>query len=154
MTIERALRTRAKQARRTALVCSCAAISILIAVYGLMPAFIERTFDAIVRISETIKLPVGGALNVQSMTIITIGMGVSLAALASYLLAKAASSEKGFATRCSGLADALCLAGNDLVALEKVAPLFLSVCNRNTNTGGLPVKDIKAILDLRKELHI
>ena len=69
---------------------------------------------------------------------------------ASYLLSRAAMFEVALAARFSGLADALCLAGNEIKRLEEIAPFVIPPVTPIESRLFAP-EDVKLVADVIKQ---
>ena len=132
MTIEFSLRRRARQARCFAIVWLGLAIIILIGSYISFPSIASETLLSVSQIegsseSDGTVLMTGKAMFFQLHTfaLIILILCLSVISFASYLLARTAFIELETAARFIGLADALCIAGDDFEQLEKAATLLV-----------------------------
>lgn len=132
MTIEFSLRRRATQARYFAIMWLSLAIIILIGSYFSFPSVASKTLESISQIegsteSDGNTLVAGKAMFFQLHTfaLIILILCLSVVSFASYLLARTAFIELETAARFIGLADALCIAGDNFEQLEKAATLLV-----------------------------
>lgn len=135
MTIETSLRRRATRARQLALVWLLLAVTVLIGTYVSLPSVAHKTLLHVVQIEAghpassgeagTVSPEGGRLLRAQVFTLGTLTLGVFAVSFACYLLGRSAYVEMGMAARCVGLADALCLAGDDFERLQKAAELLV-----------------------------
>ena len=134
MTIERSLRRRAIQARCLSVLWLSLAILILVGTYISLPFIGNKTLTYISQVNDSFVEPhsIGFPSTLETRAfsqaqILSLGILV-LAMIAivytCFLLGRAAFIEIGIAVRYSGLADALCIAGDDFDRLQKLAELF------------------------------
>jgi|SRR6267378_1181667 len=132
MTIEFSLRRRAIQARWFAIMWLSLAIIILVGSYFSFPSVASKTLESISQIEGSTEsdgniLVAGKAMFFQLHTfaLIILILCLSVVSFASYLLARTAFIELETAARFIGLADALCIAGDNFERLEKAATLLV-----------------------------
>lgn len=132
MTIEFSLRRRAIQARYFAIMWLGLAIIVLIGSYISFPSIAGKTLQSVTQIEGSTELDgsslvTGKAMFFQLHTfaLIILVLCLSVVSFASYLLARTAFIELETAARFIGLADALCIAGDDFDQLEKAASLLV-----------------------------
>jgi len=164
MTIEFSLRRRASHSRCLGILWLSLAIIILISTYTSLPFLVDKTLSSVRKLDgateRTNSKATGEAketkkpfLQEQLFAMTTLILGTAIVSFACYLLGRSAFIEIELAARFSGLADALCIAGNDFTQLEKAAtilvpkPKFLSV------PDSFSAKDLKPLVDFLKQLR-
>lgn len=139
------------------------AIVILVGSYTSLPYVADITLSSLSKIDgatqgtitsvkDDVKESKSPIFQVHLFALVTLILGLSVILFACYLLGRSAFIEIELAARFSGLADALCIAGNDFGQLEKAAailvpqPKFLSVPKT------FSVGDLKPLTDVLKQL--
>lgn len=154
MTIEFSLRRRAAQSRCFAAVWLSLSVIILVGTYISLPLVANKTLSSIVQIegrsSETNS---GGPVDahVQFLAIATLVLAVFAISFACFLLCRSAFVEIELAARFNGLADALCIAGNDFGQLEKAANLLVPKAKYRSVPEIFSAKDLSLLVDFLKE---
>jgi len=143
MTIEYSLRRRATQSRWLAIGWLSLAIVILMGTYISLPTVASRTLIFAGQIETpvsdktnaavTSKAEGGTLVHVRLYAVTIVALGLAIVAFACFLLGRTAFIEIEMAARLNGLADALCIAGDNFERLEKAAlvlvpqPGYLSI---------------------------
>jgi len=166
MTIEYSLRRRATHARYFAIVLLCIAAVVLVATCFSLPAIAGKTLDYLQQFQGA-RAETGSADGrdqslgpektsdwLQLFALTTLVLGVSSVSFACFLLGKTAIMEMQLAGRLYGIADALCIAGNDLGQLEK-AVVFLVPKGQGSflNSKVVSTEDTKALLEILRKLR-
>jgi len=165
MTIELSLRRRATRARLFAFLWLSVAVVILIGTYISLPSVAGRTLDSVNKIEGNITgassiSPKDGAstektsfLSLRMFALTTLVLGVVAVSFACYLLGKGALMEMESAERLRGIADALCIAGNDIGQLEKAAALLLPKAQYLPDSKSISVADLKDFTEVLKKIR-
>jgi hypothetical protein len=122
------------------------AVIILVGTYISFPLLANKTISYVGQL-ESGGLSTVGDRHVQWFAIGTILLALSLIAFACYLLGRSALIEIELAAWFCGLADALCLCGDNVEQLEKVAAIVVPK-PKHISTLPLSSKDIKPLVDL------
>jgi len=154
MTIEFSLRRRATQSRCLAALWLSLSVIILVGTYISLPLVVNKTLSSIIQIegrsSETNSgVPVDA--HAQFLAIATLFLAVLAISFACFLLGRSAFVEIELAARFNGLADALCIAGNDFGQLEKAANLLVPKAKYLSVPEIFSAKDLSSLLDFIKE---
>jgi hypothetical protein len=160
MTIEFSLRRRATQARCFAVLWLSLAIVVLIGSYISLPLIASETLKSLNQIEGSMEStgPDGNALltgkvlfiHLHAFALIILILCLSVVSFASYLLARTAFIELESAARFIGLADAICIAGDDFGQLEKAATLLVP---RTKYFSELSEKNLKTFLEIVKNVR-
>ncbi|MEJ0089080.1 MAG: hypothetical protein WDM80_04920 [Limisphaerales bacterium] len=157
MTIEFSLRQRAHQARWNAITWLILSVTILIGSYLSLPSIAGRTLNYV----NQVESPGAGNFDLASPTsekatfihlhtfaLIILVLCVAVISLASYLLARTAFIEFDSAARFIGLADAICVSGEDIEDLQAAASLFVPTTK---SFPEISEKSLKALLEAAKD---
>jgi hypothetical protein len=155
MTIEFSLRRRANQSRWIAIAWLSLATIILIGSYVSLPIIAGKTLISINQIESSSVIVDGASADVEKASfihlhifaLIILILCLAVISFASYLLARTAFIELDSAARFSGLADAICIAGDDFDRLEIAATLFVP---RTKSFPEISEKSLKAFLETVK----
>ena len=161
MTIEFSLRRRATQSRLFAVVYLSLAVIILVGSYFSLPTVAGKTLQSVNQIEEsrTTSISPGGSviaagndsiIHLHIFALIILILCISAVAFASYLLARSALIEVDLAIRFTGIADALCIAGNDFGQLEKAVVLLVPTSKYFSE---LQEKHLKTCLEIVKNVR-
>ncbi len=162
MTIEFSLRQRAKRARYMAVFWLTLATLILVGTYISLPLIANNTLNAIhdtgMESSGSKTSPAQPAVATQASHFELYSVGVlalSLLAVcfACFLLGRTAFVEIELAARFVGLADALCIAGENLDQLEKAANLLVPGTKYLSVPEIFSTKDLSSVVQILKELR-
>lgn len=154
MTIELSLRRRATQSRCLATLWLSLSVIILVGTYISLPLVADKTLSSVIQIedktlatssSETVHA------HVQFFAIATLFFGFLAISFACFLLGRSAFIEIELAARFSGLADALCIAGNDFDQLEKVANILVPKAKHFSVPDIFSTKLLSSLTDFIKE---
>ncbi len=158
MTIESSLRRRAQKSRRLAALWLCVAVIILVASYAALPTVTYEMFRSLTKLKPS--APAGGEkdptspellhLPVQTLALVTALLGLASVAFGSFLLSRYAFVELELATRCSALADALCLAGDDFDRLRQTASVLVPKA-KYLSAPDFSLEDLKTVATVLKE---
>jgi len=159
MTIEFSLRRRARQARLLAILWLSLATIILVSTFLYLPFFAEETLNAVGKIEPAPRNAVSFEAaekdplsHVQLYVLGTVTLGVLAISFACFLLGRSAFVEIELAARFSGIADALCIAGDRLDQLEKAANLLVPAAKYLSVPEIFSVKDLQSLADTMKQL--
>ena len=141
MTIEVSLRRRARKARWLAVVWLVLAVASAIGACFALPLW--------ARIAAS--LATSNHDSVLSVSFLLMGFIIIL--IVCYMLARSAFVEIELAARFNGLADALCISGNDFGQFEKAATVFVPKPKYLSAEGKFSSKEIQAIADVLKQLR-
>lgn len=158
MSIEFSLRKRATQSRRFAFLYLSLATLILVATYVSLPSIAGKTLQSVNQLEDATRAAVSPGegtaaiakasfVHLHVFGLVILILCLSTVSFASYLLARSAFIEIELAARFIGLADALCIAGNDFQQLERAAMLLVP---RTKYFPELSEKNLKAFLDIVK----
>lgn len=155
MTIEFSLRRRANQSRWAATFWLSLAVIILISSYVSLPIIAGKALNSINQIesasaiadSATAGVEKSSFIHLHIFALIILVLCLAVISFASYLLARTAFIELESAARFSGLADAICIAGDDFERLEIAATLFVPRTKFFPETSK---KNLKAFLETVK----
>jgi hypothetical protein len=152
MTIEHSLRRRAAKARVFAVLCLTIAVIVLVGTYLSLPAIAGQTLNAISKIEGASPTGNGesGFANPHVFTLLTLGLGVIAISCASFLLGRYAMAELASAGRLGGIADALCVSGNEFAQFEKAAAVFVPKLQAASK---LTAEDVKEFAELAKKIR-
>ena len=136
MTIELSLRRRAVRARFLAILWLCLVAAILTATYISLPALAGKLLASVTTITgaspktdttakDSAQLVAKPAVTPQVFTLTSLALGVFAVSFGCYFLSKTALIELESASRLTGLADALCVAGSDFAKFEKAVALLV-----------------------------
>src|SRR5258706_3647143 len=155
MTIEFSLRRRATQARCFAAMWLILAIVVLVGSYISLPSIASETLKSVNQIEASMQnVAIDGHpadmgrppfIHLHIFALIILILCLSVVSFASYLLARAAFIELESAARFIGLADAICIAGDDFGQLEKAATLLVP---RAKYFPELSEKNLKTFLEI------
>jgi hypothetical protein len=154
MTIEFSLRRRATQSRYLAALWLSLSVIILVGTYISLPLVADETLSSIIQIdrqSSRTNSSVSVDTHVQLFAIATLFLGLCAISVACFLLGRSAFVEIEFAARFNGLADALCIAGNDFGQLEKAANLLVPKTKYFSVSKIFSAKDLSALADIIKQ---
>ena len=163
MTLELSLRRKAAKARMFAILWLSLAVGILVGTYISLPSAAGRTINAINTITENSTAPDSvnsseGAnsdkkpyISLPVFALTTLILGVFAISFACYLLGKVAFIEIESAERLRGIADALCIAGNNFEQLEKATDLLVPK-NQSiaSNSKSLSTDDLKGLAEITR----
>lgn len=163
MTIELSLRRRATHARCFAILWLTLAVAILVGTYTSLPVVADKILSSVSKIDRVATGATGSGKDdakeakitttyLQIFATATLILGLSIISFACYLLGRTSFFEIELAARFGGLADALCLAGNDLGNLEKAAAILVPKAKYLSSPAILSAKDIKPLVDVVKQL--
>ena len=164
MTIEFSLRRRATHARCLAILWLSLAIVILVGTYTSLPFVVDKTLSSVSKIDgatqgasgnvkDDVKEARSLSLRVHLFAIVTLILGLSINLFACYLLGRSAFVEIELAARFGGLADALCIAGNDLGELETAADILVPKAKFLSVPKMFSGNDLKPLADFLKQLR-
>jgi len=150
MTIEYSLRRRAIHARRLAAVWMGIAVIILISTYASLPFIINKALIIIRTVEGQDPIDNGAAdIHMQYFILSIATIELMAVAFACYLLGRSAIIEIELSVRFNGLADALCLSGNNWEQFEKATLLMVPKTKHLTSKDFSP-KDYKWLIDILK----
>lgn len=157
MTIEHSLRRRAAKARLFAALWLNIAVIVLVGTYLSLPAIAGQTLAVLSEIEGPSASDGRGPLSGNSpfanpyvLTLITITLGVVAISCASFLLGRYALTELESAGRLGGIADALCVSGDQFGQFEKAAAVFVP---KSHSASKLTADDLKEIAELAKKIR-
>jgi hypothetical protein len=163
MTIEHSLRRRATQARCLSILWLSLAVAILIGTYVSLPSVAAKTIIFASQLKEasptsTVAAVVGNLepgrlLQANIFSLGTLLLGLSAVSFACFLLGRSAYVEIEIAARCIGLADALCIAGDDFERLQKAADLFVPKAKYFSTPEMFSPKDRESFVEILKLLR-
>jgi len=163
MTIEHSLRRRATQARCLSILWLSLAVAILIGTYVSLPSVAAKTIIFVSQLKEaspasTVAAVVGNLepgrlLQANIFSLGTLLLGLSAVSFACFLLGRSAYVEIEIAARCIGLADALCIAGDDFERLQKAADLFVPKAKYFSTPEVFSPKDRESFVEILKLLR-
>jgi hypothetical protein len=153
VTIEASLRKRAKQLHLTACLLLLSAVVILLGTYSSLPYF---TGLALKSIREAMLASISPTSSLEQM-VFSFAIGAVILAFAAIiysctLLGRGAYVAIELATQASGLADALCIAGDNLVQLEKYVALLVPATKHFSPAELVSGKDVETLIELLKKL--
>ncbi|MCX5632835.1 MAG: hypothetical protein NTW93_04050 [Phycisphaerae bacterium] len=154
MTIEFSLRRRATRSRYLAALWLSLSVIILIGTYISLPLVVNKTLSSIIQIegqTSGINSSVTVDAHVQFLAIATLVLGLFAISFACFLLSRSAFVEIELAARFNGLADALCIAGNDFGQLEKVANLLMPKAKYLSVPEIFSTKTLSSVANVIKE---
>ncbi len=136
---------------------------ILIGTYLSLPYIAHKTLNYVSQVERqspvtTSDATVGNldtktSLQMEIVTLVTLVLGLFAVSFACFLLGRSAFVEIELAARCSGLADALCIAGEDFERLEKAADLFVPKAKHFSIPEIFAPKDRESFVELLKLLR-
>ena len=88
--------------------------------------------------------------HVEVFVLVTLALGFSGITFVGFLLGRASLFEMALAARLGGLADALCITGNDIDELEKAASIVVPKAKHLSIPEILSAKDIKELAETLK----
>ncbi len=163
MTIELSLRRRAAQARYFAAIWLLLATSILVGVYFSLPSIADRTLHALSRAELGIPDAKGNigttaqdlkaSSSSQLYGVVALALAFGGVAFACFLLGRAAFVEMELAARFGGLADSLCIAGEDFDRLEKTASLLMPSTKYLSVPEMFSTKDFQPVVEILKQIQ-
>jgi hypothetical protein len=162
MTIEFSLRRRAARSRRLAVLWLALTAAILVGTYVSLPHLAIDLLTSITRIEQpssksnigsqdTAAVPKRPMVSAHVFTLTTLGFGVSAVAFACYLLSRSALIEVDAAARLNGLADAICVAANEIKNFERASTILVPKPEPR-DVSILSANDLKLIADTVKQL--
>ena len=162
MTIEYSLRRRAAQARLLAILWLSVATLILVATYVSLPFFAKEALQSFTKIEAQSTVSKAGSViespetkstvHLQLYVLGTLTLGVLAISCACFLLGRTAFIEIELAARFSGIADALCIAGENLEQLEKAAGFLVPEAKYLSVPEIFSVKSVQSAADIVKQL--
>jgi hypothetical protein len=90
-------------------------------------------------------------LSTHLFTLTTLGLAVSAIGFACYLLGRSALIEVEAAARLSGLADALCIATNEMKSFEKAAAVLVPKTG-SSDPSMVSANDLKIMAETLKQI--
>jgi len=163
MTIEHSLRRRATQARCLSILWLSLAVAILIGTYASLPSVAAKTAICVSQLKESSLAPTGRPevvpaetgriLQANVFSFGTLLLGLSAVSFACFLLGRSAYVEIEIAARCIGLADALCIAGDDFERLQKAVDLFVPKAKYFSTPEMFSPKDRESFVEILKLLR-
>lgn len=152
MTIEHSLRRRAFQAKGFGVLWICTATLIFVIAFLWSPFLLKETILVFAE-HGSLQLPIPASDSAVLPPDYIAGIGLfAVAALlvcyGTYLLGRSAMLELERSAFFNGLADAVCIAGNDFVQLEKAIALFVPSSRHLRQTDILSMKEVKALLQV------
>jgi len=164
MTIEYSLRRRAAQARLLAIFWLGLATVILVSTYVSLPFFakqVSRSVSAVeIETNVTTSRASGESsqlapsAHLQLYALGTLTLGVLAISFCCFLLGRTAFVEIELAARFTGIADALCIAGDNMEQLEKAAQLLVPAAKYLSVPEIFSVKDIQSVAATVKPVKI
>jgi hypothetical protein len=161
MTIEFSLRRRAARARYMAILWLVSAILILIATYVSLPLIANSTIRAINGVD--LQSSEAGSITPQPReskpphtelySIGVLALGLLAVCFACFLLGRTAFVEIELAARFSGLADALCISGENFDQLEKAVNFLVPGTKYLSVPEIFSTKDLDSVVQILKELR-
>jgi hypothetical protein len=163
MTIELSLRRRAIYARLLAILWLLVATVILVGTYVSLPGLANRALSSVSQLSLAVgnsgpaptktanEVPTSQHAEFYAFGIV--GLGVLAIGFACFLLGRTAFVEIELAARYAGIADALCLAGENLDALEKATNLLVPAAKYLSVPEIFSVNDLKTVVDTVKQIR-
>ena len=162
MTIEFSLRRRAARSRRLAVLWLVLTAAILVGTYVSLPHLATDLLTSITRIEQPFSKSDSGSkdtaaepkrpmVSAHIFTLTTLGFAVSAVAFACYLLSRSALIEVDAAARLNGLADAICIAADDIKKFEQACAVFVPK-REPRDASILAANDLKVIADTVKQL--
>lgn len=125
--LESSLRSRASRAKYSSAVCLSLSVVTLIFAYISLPWFIDKALFSIVSFEidvSTVTIATSNDLYIRVFSIAVLFVGIAAIAFACYLLSRFAFIQLELSVRFNGLADALCICGNDLALFDKASIIF------------------------------
>jgi hypothetical protein len=161
MTIEFSLRRRATQARILAALWLSLATVILIATYISLPIIAGETLDTVSKVRSEASLSESGTSVGESQTkasgqwyaLGTLALGLFSVSFACFLLGRSAFVEIELAARCSGFADALCIAGENFEQLEKAANILMPSTKYLSVPEIFSTNDLQSLVNILKQIR-
>jgi hypothetical protein len=161
MTIEFSLRRRAAQARMLAALWLSLATLILVATYISLPIIAGKTLDTISKVNSETSFSENNAsvgerqikASGQWYALGTLALGLFLVSFACFLLGRSSFVEIELAARCSGFADALCVAGENFEQLEKVASILMPSTKYLSVPEIFSTNDLKSLVEVLKQIR-
>jgi hypothetical protein len=154
MTIEFSLRRRATQSRCLAALWVSISVVILVGTYISFPWVANKILNSIIQIEG----PVSGTnssvsvdIHAQFFAIATLFLSLFAISFACFLLFRSAFVEIELAARFNGLADAICISGNDFGQLEKAVNLFVPKAKYLSVPEIFSAKDLSSLADVIKQ---
>jgi hypothetical protein len=124
-------------------------IALLLGAYFLLPEVAEKTFLSIQKIDSNQTVT---AANSRILAVAIIALTSIVALAAGVLLGRLSLIEFETAARLSGLADAFCIAGNDIAQLEKAASILVPKTRYLSATAVFSAKDLRTIGEILKQV--
>jgi hypothetical protein len=163
MTIEFSLRRRAFQSRCLATLWLGLSSIILVATYITLPIIADKTLASISKIelqvagtkSSTIihELDPSTFAHIQFYALGTLALELVAISFACFLLGRSAFVEIELAARCSGFADALCIAGDNFDQLEKAANILMPSTKYLSVPEIFSTNDLKSLVEILKQIR-
>lgn len=147
MTIEFSLRQRAKRSRFFACAYLCLAVVILIGGFLSLPFIAEKTLRSITQMESVASNASGDGNTLHIFALIILIVCLLVISFAGFLLARGAMIEMESSVRFNGIADALCLAGDDLQQFEVATAVLVP---KTKYFPEFSEKNLKVLLELLK----
>jgi hypothetical protein len=137
------------------------ATAVLIGTYISLPIVANNTIKAFKNLEAqpsgakaTLQAPLeNNATRIELYAVSVLALGLVAICFACFLLGRAAFVEIELAARFGGLADALCIAGENFDQLEKAANLLVPGTKYLSVPEIFSTKDLKPILEVLKEVR-
>jgi hypothetical protein len=155
MTIEFSLRRRAAQARWLAILWLSLATLILVLADKLFESATKIEFQTVGTSSNvsTEAVDYRTFSHVQFYALGTLALGLAAISFACFLLGRSAFVEIELSARCSGFADALCIAGEDFAQLEKAASILMPSTKYLSVPEIFSTNDLKSWVEVLKQIR-
>jgi hypothetical protein len=153
MTIEYSLRRRARRARYMASLWLGLATIILVGTYISLPMIATQTVRTFMSIEQTqVQTAMERKPNAELYAVGVVALALLAVSFAGFLLGRSAFVEIELAARFGGLADALCISGEDFERLEKAANVLVPGTKYLSVPEIFSTKDLGSLVDILKEL--
>jgi hypothetical protein len=160
VTIEFSLRRRSERARLMAGVWLSLATLILVGTYISLPIIANatiRTFNSIDsgggKAGPSQQPAESKSFHVEIYAVGVLALGLVAVGFACFLLGRTAFVEIEMAARFSGLADALCIAGDNFEHLEKATELLMPATKYLSVPEIFSTKDLDSVVEVLKQLR-
>jgi hypothetical protein len=131
------------------------AAALLVGCYFSLPSLAGRTLDSVARLSNapgTDPTHNGSSLlpELNVFALIILLLSTVAIVFASFLLSRSALVEIELSSRFNGLADALCISGNDFAQLERAASLLVPKSKLLSVPEIISTKDVEKLAEILK----
>jgi len=152
MKIETHLRKRAKMARVFFCLWMTASAGFLLLVFLQVPEITDRTVRATLYAADQWHPP-SKDFDPQFVCLSALTIGLVAICTGSYLLARTALKALDRSILYSGLADALCIAGDSMAELEKAVAIFVPRAVKSKALDVFPLKEAQEIVEILKKFR-